>query len=170
MGRAGPVPSHSRVFCSARLQWELMKKEHEYQRLLQEALQSVERDAWVLRKARPIGEIIQSGQLRLEATLPPRCMPGQLFTGLCHHHTEQAGSQHPGRANSVSRKAGFSSLLIQICTSCPSLHNGETTSQKGRGVHQAQPPALGNPCSAIALAGKVSSDIVYFISNIFLQL
>ncbi|XP_077193857.1 mitogen-activated protein kinase kinase kinase 6 isoform X2 [Paroedura picta] len=38
-----------------RLQGELMKKEHEYQRLLQEAVQSVERDAWDLRKAWPIG-------------------------------------------------------------------------------------------------------------------
>nr|XP_056702111.1 mitogen-activated protein kinase kinase kinase 6 [Euleptes europaea] len=38
-----------------RLQWELMKKEHECQRLLQEALQHVEQDAWVLRKAKPIG-------------------------------------------------------------------------------------------------------------------
>ncbi|KAL8220692.1 UNVERIFIED_CONTAM: hypothetical protein K2H54_052450, partial [Gekko kuhli] len=38
-----------------RLQWELMKKERECQRLLQETLQSVEQDAWGLRNAKPIG-------------------------------------------------------------------------------------------------------------------
>ncbi|XP_015274091.1 PREDICTED: mitogen-activated protein kinase kinase kinase 6 [Gekko japonicus] len=38
-----------------RLQWELMKKERECQRLLQEAVKSVERNAWGLRKAEPIG-------------------------------------------------------------------------------------------------------------------
>ncbi|XP_048356706.1 mitogen-activated protein kinase kinase kinase 6 [Sphaerodactylus townsendi] len=38
-----------------RLQWELMKKEHECQRLLQEALQRMEKDVWVLREAKPIG-------------------------------------------------------------------------------------------------------------------